>query len=313
MFASKEGAGKAVRELVEAMVPGTWQSLAGSLQLEFTERFFEYGVVLLRISLIIVGLVLVGKVGARLIDALLRPEKLPGKFTERRVNTLRGLARSFLRYTLYFVGIVMVLGELGVNTSSILAGAGIAGLALGFGAQNLVRDVISGFFILFEDQYAVGDYITVAGVSGTVEEIGLRVTKIREWTGQLHIIPNGEIKQVTNFARGGIGVLVEVEIAYEENLDRAIEVINNACRRVAEEHSDVVLEEPRVLGVERLDGSGSTLQVFGKVKPMQQWTFARELRLRIKEELDEAGITIASPRRVILHRGEVRDDASHAV
>ncbi len=302
-----------MREWVESIAAATWQKWGELLHYELGDKFFDYGVILLRILLIVAGLAAAGKIGRRLIEAFLRPEKLPGKFTERRVNTLRGLARSFLRYALYFVGIIMVLGELGVNTSSLLAGAGIVGLALGFGAQNLVRDVISGFFILFEDQYAVGDYVTVAGVSGTVEEIGLRVTKIREWTGQLHIIPNGEIKQVTNFARGGMGVLVEIEIAYEENLDRAIEVINNACRRAAEEHSDIVLEEPRVLGVARLDGSGSTLQVFGKVKPMQQWTFARELRLRIKEELDEAGITIASPRRVILHRGEVKDDASHAV
>lgn len=277
--------------------------------------FMEYGRVLLRIVVILGGLVLARWLGQRLIGGLLRPDRVPGMWDERRVNTVRGLVWSLLRYVLYFIGGVMILAELGVDTASLLAGAGIVGLAVGFGAQNLVRDVISGFFILFEDQYAVGDYVTVAGVTGTVEEMGLRVTKIREWTGELHIVPNGEIKQVSNFTRGGMGVLIEVEIAYEENLEEAFAVINEVCRKVAGERQDVVLEEPRVLGVSQLGESGVTLLIFGKVKPMQQWAFARELRKRIKEALDEAGIEIPYPRRVVLCReqGGGKSSASNAV
>lgn len=289
-----------------------WDGLLGSFS---WVEFRGFLAALLRVAVIIGGLMLAGRLGRRLIEGILRPERIPGAWDERRIHTLRGLARSVLRYTLYFVGGLMLLDEFGVPTASLLAGAGILGLAVGFGAQNLVRDVITGFFILFEDQYAVGDYVTVAGVTGTVEEIGLRLTKVREWTGELHIIPNGEIKQVTNHTRGGMGVLVEVEVAYEENLARVIEVIERLCRELAEEEPDVVLEAPRVLGVTRLGESGVTLQVFGKVRPMQQWAVARELRRRIKEAFDEAGIEIPYPRRVILTgvQGGAGSGASDAV
>lgn len=276
------------------------------------ERLEEYGLHLLRILVIIAGFILAGRVGRRLIDGIMRPDRIPGKWDERRIHTMRGLFRSLLRYALYFFGGMVVLSELGINTASLIAGAGIVGLAIGFGAQNLVRDVISGFFILFEDQFAVGDYVTLAGVTGYVEEMGLRVTKIREWTGELHIIPNGEIKQVANLSRGEMGVVVEVEIAYEEDISRAISVIDRVCHELAGEKAGVVLEEPRVLGVEELGASGVRVRIFGKVKPMEQWAFARELRKRLKEALDEAGIEIPYPRRVIMHRESRGEDKSNA-
>jgi small conductance mechanosensitive channel len=164
-----------------------------------------YGIKAIRILLIIVGLMLAGRIGSRLISGLMRPGRIPGIWDERRINTMRGLIKSLLRYTLYFVGAIMILSELNVNTSSILAGAGIVGLAVGFGAQNLVRDVVTGFFILLEDQFAVGDNVSIADVTGTVEDMGLRVTKIRDATGDLHIISNGEIKQVTRLVHRGGG------------------------------------------------------------------------------------------------------------
>ncbi len=162
-----------------------------------------YGVKTIRILLIVVGLILAGQIGKRLINGLMRPGRIPGAWDERRVKTIRSLIMSLLRYVLYFVGAIMILSEMNVDTRSILAGAGIIGLAVGIGAQNLVRDVATGFFILFEDQFAVGDYVSIAGVAGTVEDMGLRVTKIREETGDLHIISNGEIKQVTRLAQRG--------------------------------------------------------------------------------------------------------------
>jgi len=278
-----------------------WEQLAAVFSLK---AILSYSTILLRILLIVAGLIFAGRLGRSLIDGLLKPERIPGTWDERRVHTLRGLAWSLLRYSLYFVGGMMVLSELGIDTASLLAGVGIAGLAIGFGAQNLVRDVISGFFILFEDQFAVGDYVTVADVTGTVEEMGLRVTKVREWTGELHVIPNGEITKVTNFSRGGMGVLVEVDIAYEEDIDRAIEVLEKICKDAAADHREIVVEEPYVLGVTSLGESGITVQVFGKVQPMKQWGFARELRKRIKEGFDREGIEIPYPRRVIFWRKE---------
>lgn len=260
--------------------------------------------VALHIAAIILTIAVIGKIGFRLIDTLMRPERLPGVWDERRVNTLRGIARSLLKYSLYFVGGVMLLDEFGVPTTSILAGAGILGLAVGIGAQNLVRDVITGFFILFEDQFAVGDYVTFSGVTGTVKEMGLRVTRVQSWTGELHIIPNGKIDQVTNYSRGGMGVPLEVNVAYEVDLDQAIEIINSVCHQMAQEKADQVVEEPQVLGVTDLGSSGVTIQVFGMVNPMQQWSFGRELRKRIKDAFDREGIEIPYPHRVIINKQE---------
>lgn len=274
----------------------TWSVLLASFP---EDQLTRYGIILLRILMIIVGVGLTGRLGRRLIDGILHPGRIPGTWDERRVRTLRGLAQSLLRYSLYFFGGMIILPELGVPTASLLAGAGILGLAVGFGAQNLVRDVITGFFILFEDQYGVGDYVTIAGMTGVVEEMGLRVTKVRESTGELHIVPNGEIKQVTNFSRGGMGVVVDVYVAYEEDLTRASAVIEQACRSAAEGNQDVVLEAPHLLGVTELGELGVTLRVFGKVNPMQQWDFERKLRRQIKEAMDKAGIKRPDPRWVI--------------
>ncbi|HBG22449.1 MAG TPA: mechanosensitive ion channel protein MscS [Peptococcaceae bacterium] len=258
----------------------------------------------LRIAIIILFAAGIGKIGTRLVDNIIEPNRLAGRWDERRVNTLSGLAKSMLKYSIYFVGGVMVLDELGVPTTSILAGAGVLGLAVGFGAQNLVRDVLSGFFILFEDQFAVGDYVKIAGAEGTVQEIGLRVTRVQIWTGEIHIIPNGLIDHVVNYSRSGMGVVLEVAVALEVDLDRAIDIINNICHEVAEERSDQVVDEPQVLGVTRLDSSGATIQIFGKVNPMQQWSFGRELRKRIKEAFDQEGIEIPYPHRVLINKQE---------
>jgi small-conductance mechanosensitive channel len=265
----------------------------------------------LRIAIIILLSAIIGKIGTRLIDNIIDLDRLSGRWDERRVNTLSGLAKSMLKYTIYFVGGVIVLDELGVPTTSILAGAGVLGLAVGFGAQNLVRDVLSGFFILFEDQFAVGDYVKVAGATGTVQEIGLRVTRVQVWTGEIHIIPNGMIDHVVNYSRSGMGVLLEVPVALETNLDQAIDIINNVCHEMSEEKSEEVVDEPQVLGVTGLDSSGATIMVFGTVAPMKQWAYGRELRKRIKGAFDHEGIEIPYPHRVLINKqekGEQEDD-----
>ncbi len=264
----------------------------------------------LHMAIILVVILIVGKVGVRLIDGLMRPERLPGSWDERRIDTVRGLANSLLKYGLYFIGGVMLLDELGVPTTSILAGAGILGLAVGFGAQSLVKDVITGFFILFEDQFAVGDYVTVSGATGTVLEMGLRVTRVQIWTGEIHIIPNGNIEKVINYSRSGMGVFLEVDVAYEVDLDHAMEIINKVCQQMTEERVQQVVEMPGVLGVSKLSSAGVTIQVFGKVNPMEQWAFARELRKRIKEAFEREGIEIPYPHCVIMkkQREEIGDD-----
>jgi len=222
---------------------------------------------------------------------------------EKRAKTLSALLLSIMRYLVYFIAGIMVLQTFGVQTSSILASAGIAGLAVGFGAQNLVKDFISGFFIIFEDQFSVGDYVTVAGITGVVEELGLRSTRIREWTGHLHTIPNGEITKVKNYNRGAILALVTVGIAYEEDIDKAIEVMRQTCEKVYKERDDI-LEVPVVLGVEALSDSSVDVLVTANTKPGRQWAVQRELRKRFKQDLETAGIEIPFPRRVVYHRTE---------
>lgn len=225
-----------------------------------------------------------------------------GKFlSDSRAQTLAGLLKSILRYGIYFVAAMSIIEIFVPNAAkTVLAGAGILGLAVGFGAQNLVRDIITGFFILFEDQYAVGEYVMLAGVTGIVEELGLRVTKVREFDGQLHIIPNGKIDMVTNYNRGGMQAIVEVGISYEENIDRAIDVLKKMSTVFAEKWSEDLLEGPNVLGVVRFGESDVVLRVTARTTPLRQWEIERQLRKNIKEVFDKEGIEIPYPRRVVL-------------
>ncbi|GAB6159115.1 mechanosensitive ion channel family protein [Desulfotomaculum varum] len=246
--------------------------------------------------------------GSRLVEKIFiaKPGQLLG---DNRAQTLAGLLKSLLRYGIYFVTVISIVEIFIPNAArTVLAGAGILGLAVGFGAQNLVRDIITGFFILFEDQYAVGEYVTVSGVTGVVEEIGLRVTKIREFGGQLHIIPNGSITMVTNFNRGGMQALVEIGISYEENIDRAIEVLKQMSRQFAQTWAADLLEGPDVLGVVRFGESDVVIRITAKTKPMRQWEIERQLRKAVKEAFDREGIEIPYPRRVLISMGGVKSE-----
>ncbi|MBE3587874.1 MAG: mechanosensitive ion channel family protein [Thermoanaerobacteraceae bacterium] len=241
------------------------------------------------------------RLGGAAIDRFLQERDRLGPMNGRRVKTLRTLLKSGFKYTIYFVTLVTVLNLFGVRVEAILAGAGVVGLAVGFGAQNLVRDVITGFFILLEDQFAVGDYITIAGVSGTVENMELRVTRLRDFSGQLHIVPNGQIKQVTNHSRGNLQALVDVGVAYEENLERVMTVLQEICEQVARDLADVIAEGPKVLGVVNFGQSEVIIRILAYTKPLQQWYVERELRRRIKDAFDREGIAIPYPRTVVLN------------
>lgn len=225
------------------------------------------------------------------------------KMEDKKANTLSVILKSVSKYTLYFIGGVAVLEVFGIPTSSVIAAAGIGGVAIGFGAQSLVKDVITGFFILFEDQFSIGDYIKTSEFDGIVEEMGLRVTKLRAFTGDLHIIPNGSIQSVTNRCRGAMRAWVDIGIAYEEDIDNAIGVLNNLCEEISRTN-DNIIEGPTVLGVSNLGSSDVVLSVIAKTKAMEQWNVERELRKRIKEEFDKKGIEIPYPRRVIINGDE---------
>lgn len=217
----------------------------------------------------------------------------------RRAQTLEILLRSVITYLVFFMAAIMILQLFNVNTSAILASAGILGMAVGFGAQNLVKDIISGFFILFEDQFSVGDFVETGGVTGTVEEIGMRTCKIRQWTGQLNIIPNGEITRVTNYNRGPMLALVTVSIAYEEDIDQAIATLRQECEGAFREIK-AIIDVPQVQGVTELADSSVNIRTTAPTLPGEHWAVERELRRRFKYALDRAGIEIPYPKHVSL-------------
>ena len=239
--------------------------------------------------------------------------KIINKFVDRQVAsktsfslepqkalTIGEVLKSVLKYTVYIIGIGAMLYDILAKIPVALVSAG--GFAIGLGAQSLVKDLINGFFVLFEDQYGVGDHVTIGQFSGIVESIGIRTTVLRDFTGDLHLIPNGSVLEVTNHSRGNIRFIVDVEIAYEENVDTAIEVIKKTSNLFEEKHKDKLRSEIDVLGVLSLNASGVTIRVVGRAEPLSQWEMERELRKDIKIALDEAGIEIPYPKTAIINK-----------
>ena len=230
------------------------------------------------------------------------PHTLTSK--EQRAQTLSAVINHTSSIVVLIIAGMMVLQELGFEIGPIIAGAGIAGLAIGFGAQSLVKDIISGFFILMENQVGVGDVVKIAGVGGLVEKMNLRVTVLRDIEGVVHTIPNGEISVVSNMTREWSRALVMVGVAYGEDIDRVMNVLDDICREMAhdEQFGRLILEEPVVQGVEGLEDSSVTLRILAKTLPLKQWGVMRELRRRIKDRFDSEGIEIPFPQRTVWHR-----------
>jgi small-conductance mechanosensitive channel len=219
----------------------------------------------------------------------------------QRSETMGTLFRSITTFVVYTVAAMIVLSEFGVNVAPLLASAGIAGLAIGFGAQSLVKDFLSGIFMFVEDQFGVGDIVDVGEATGVVEGINLRRTQLRGLDGTLWTIPNGEIRRVGNKSHLWARAVLDVEVAYDTDLARATEVIKEVADGLwREEDPDaVILEEPEIWGVEALGDSSVVIRLVAKVEPAQQWNTNRILRLRIKEAFDREGITIPFPQRTV--------------
>jgi len=228
--------------------------------------------------------------------ALARTQELPSLRRLQRAETIGALLASIASLTIWSLAGLSALGTLGLDLAPLIAGAGIVGVALGFGSQNLVRDFISGIFMLLEDQYGVGDVIDAAAptgvVRGTVEGVGLRTTRLRDVNGTLWHLPNGEIQRIGNSSQGWARALVDVEVAYSADLQDA----TRAIERVADDlwHDQHwtarLLEEPELWGVEELGPAGVRVRLVVKTRPLEQWSVARELRARIKAAFDRAGI-----------------------
>ncbi len=219
----------------------------------------------------------------------------------RRIQTLVGLVRQAIMLTLWGVVGLILLDQLGVQIGPILAGAGILGLAVGFGAQNLVRDVISGFFLILEDQVRVGDVAVINGTGGTVERIGFRILVLRDMAGTVHVFPNGTITTLSNMSHTWSAYVFEIGVAYKENTDHVVQVLESVF---ADLEADPVWkgrlkDAPEIFGVERFDDSAVIVKGRLKTRPMRQWAVGREFLRRVKLAFDREGIEIPFPHRSV--------------
>lgn len=225
---------------------------------------------------------------------------------KQRAGAMGSLLKSIVTAALAVVIGLMVIGEIGYEIGPLIASAGIIGVALGFGAQSLVKDFLSGIFMILEDQYGVGDVIDLGEASGEVEAVGLRVTRLRDVNGTVWYVRNGEVLRVGNMSQNWARSVLDIQVGYSENLDRVREVLREIAHDMWEDETfkGDIIEEPEVWGVERLDPDAVIVRVVLKTRPLAQWEVAREMRERIKERFDGLGIEIPRPQRVVWHRDE---------
>lgn len=216
---------------------------------------------------------------------------------KKRADTLTGVLVTSGQVLVITIAAFMILSEVGVNIAPVLAGAGIAGVAIGFGAQSLIRDIIAGIFIVSDNQYRVGDVVKIADIAGLVEEINLKRTVLRDLDGAVHFVPNGEIKVASNFTRGYSRVNLDISVGYGEDLDRVIAVMNRVGNEMASDPvwAPFIIKAPQVLRVNKLGDSGIDIKMVGDTQPMKQWDVMGELRLRLKRTFDKEGIEIPWP------------------
>ncbi|MFB6466492.1 mechanosensitive ion channel family protein [Cytobacillus sp. Hz8] len=275
-----------------------------------SEAFWtDIGIGALKILAIYIATKIIIKLGKMVIDNIFRVRShSPLRISERREATLMKLLKSILTYGVYFIALVMILSVFGIDVKALLAGAGIVGLAVGFGAQSLVKDIITGFFIIFEDQFSVGDYIRIGNFEGVVEGIGLKTTKVKSWTGELHIIPNGNITEITNFSLNNSLAIVDVSVTYEGNFIQVENVLKEMLLGLEDKYEEIV-SPPELLGIQSFGQSEIVLRIIAETLPMQHMYIARMLRKEVKLCLDAHGIEIPLPRLVMYSRNEKEKEA----
>jgi small conductance mechanosensitive channel len=216
---------------------------------------------------------------------------------QKRTGTLSSTIVKIVGIIILIVAIITILPEFGVNIVPLITFIGVGGLAIAFAAQNLVRDFISGFFILMEDQYRIGDVVSIAGIAGLVEDITLRRTILRDLDASVHSVPNGKVELSTNMTKKYSRVNLNVSVSYGENLKHVIDIINKICQEMASEPKwkDDFITTPSVLRVDKLGDSGIDIKILGDTKPAKQWAIMGELRLRLKDTFDKEGIEIPWP------------------
>jgi len=262
---------------------------------QYAERAGEAAV---KIAVILVGYLVARFVIFRLVDRLFAPSlakaaELAVRARSARIRALQTVLKSAAGFTLGLVAAIMILQAAGINITPLIMSASVAGLAVGVGAQKLVRDVIAGFFILMEDQYGVGDHVTIGGVAGVVEELGMRTTRIRDAGGRLYIFANGDIAQVCNLSRGKLRVSMDIAVPASMDLDRVISVLNEVGDSIARDCPQEVLEPFRYEGLAQVTGATATLRLEGSVVPAYQEAVRMEMNARIREAFMKHEIQLA--------------------
>lgn len=256
----------------------------------------------IQIIAIIVASYLVVFIGKRLINRVLMLRiKAPLGNSERRQKTIIKLLQSVLSYLVYFSAIVGILSAVNIQIAGLLAGAGIASVAIAFGAQSLVKDIITGFFIILEDQFGVGDYIRLNTAEGTVKEIGLRTTKIVGTTGEQYIIPNGQILDVVNFSVNNSKALIDMQIGIDADIKKVEKVLTDYLKTLPGKYEELI-DVPVFLGVQNVVGTEVTIRIVAETKPLEHYAVARVIRRDVKEILDKNGIPMAYPKMMLYDR-----------
>jgi len=269
----------------------------------FVPWLLSHGV---KIIIIVVAAYLLNIIISRIIIRTVRvtvvaDETMSEESEKKREDTLIHIFKGAFRIVLLVIAILMILQEGGLEIAPILAGAGIVGLAVGFGAQYLIRDIITGLFIIIENQYRIGDVINIDTTGGLVENITLRMTTLRDLNGTVHHIPHGEIKRVSNLSKNFARVNLDIGISYNSNLEHVIEVINQTGIDLAKDpaYKDFIISPPKFLRVNDFADSAIMIKILGDTKPLKQWEITGELRKRLKIAFDREGIEIPFPQRVI--------------
>jgi moderate conductance mechanosensitive channel len=253
------------------------------------------GMLAFKIFFIILLAVIVVNVGKAIIGRIFKVKlKGPLRHSERREKTLVKLLQNTLAYVVYFSTILAVLSEFSIDVKGLLAGAGVLGLAVGFGAQSLVKDIITGFFIIFEDQFSVGDYVKIGIAEGTVEEIGLRTTKIKSFTGEISILPNGTISQVVNYSMENSLAIVDVTIPFEVGVDKTEKMIKSYLSTLLKSNSDFI-KVPKLIGAQDFTETEIIVRIIAETKPMRHFDSARTISVELKKYLEQQGIEIPYP------------------
>jgi small conductance mechanosensitive channel len=252
-----------------------------------------------------IGVVLLYLVIARLLRGIVNRIAEKGGDSAARAETLWAMLRRVLLIVFIGIGVLTVAVVVGIPITPLLAVGSAVGVAVGFGAQDLVKDIIAGFFILAEDQYHIGDVVRVAGVAGAVEDIRLRVTVLRDLDGYVHYVPNGQIEVTTNLTQQFSQVVIDVGVAYKVEVDRALEVLGDELRTLAGdgEWANLIIEEPQILGVDALSDSAVVLRGVLKVGADDRWLVKREALRRVKNRFDAEGIEIPFP-HITLYQGD---------